>query len=195
MRTNLLFLALACGGAALAATPAQTTTYVDGNIEGVSPKTGGILSFDDAKAMELRAGLTTVAVPYADLTHAELGAVQENPHGVPLYKFWARRRHKTETQLLIVNFKDEQGADKTMTLELAQPAAESVLGELESRTGKNFGAKTESASAKPAPEKKVDPMASSAAEKQETAPWWGDQVWKTERNAGKFPKAGSSDQR
>jgi len=135
MRLSLLTLTLAC--AAFAASPAQTTTYLDGNVTGLAPNTGGTLSFDDEKAMVLRTGLTSISIAYETLSHAELGAVKENSHDVPFYKFWARK-HKTETQLLIVDFKDEQGADRTMTLELAQPAAETVLNDLQARTGKQF---------------------------------------------------------
>lgn len=177
MRITLLIAAVA-STLAFAATPSQTITYVDGNVTGLAPDTGGTLSFDDDKAVYLHTGLTTVAVPYAGIGHAELGAVKENSHDVPLYKFWARlKSHKTETQLLIVNFKTEQGDNRSMTLELAPQGARTVLADLESHTGKTF----------------------SAAKKNDTAPktnpgWWGDQVWKTDRNADKFPKAAANDQ-
>ncbi|HLH40969.1 MAG TPA: hypothetical protein VKX39_17600 [Bryobacteraceae bacterium] len=178
MRLTLLFLALA--GAALASTPAQTATYIDGNVTGISPNTGGTLSFDDGKAMMLRTGLTSVAVPYDAVSHAELGAVKEDAHGKPFYKFWSRK-HKIETQLLIVNFKDEQGADRTMTLELEQPAAQTVLDDLEARTGKQFTASQTSA------RKKSNPVAGGASVSK-NGEWWGDQYWKTPRNADKWSK-------
>ena len=203
MRLTFLTLTLAC--AAFASTSAQTTTYVDGNVTGLSPNTGGTLTFDDQKAMVLRTGLTSVSVPYDAISHAELGAVKENSHDVPLYKFWARK-HKTETQLLVVNFKDEQGADRTMTLELAQPAAQTVLNDLESRTGKQFVASekpalidrstdksTDKPSEKPAEKpKKADPMASAPASGKTGGDWWGDQYWKTPRNSDKWSKPSGS---
>ncbi len=49
---------------------------------------------------------------------------------------------KTETQLLIVNFKNEAGEEKNMTLELAKGSANGVLSAIHSRTANN-----------PAPEK------------------------------------------
>src|SRR5580698_9127145 len=98
---------LACA-TAFAASRAETTTYVDGNLTGVSANTGGTLLFSDDKAMVFRTGLATVTVPYATVTKAELGATRTNSHDVPLYKVWARHK-KTETQFLTVEFKNEEG--------------------------------------------------------------------------------------
>lgn len=104
------------GGAALADSRAETTTYVDGNLTNVSPNSGGTLTSDD-KAIHLRTGLENLDVPYTNVSHAELGAVIENSHDVPFYKIWAHKRSKTQTQYLIVNFKNDEGAEKTMTLD------------------------------------------------------------------------------
>jgi hypothetical protein len=198
MRTISLLFVIASCGALFAGSHSETTTYVDGNLTGVSPNTGGTLTFDDDKAMYLRTGLENVAVPYAGVSHAELGAVKETSHDVPFYKFWAMHHHaqKTETQLLIVNFKNDAGEDKTMTLELAQPAAASVLSDLETRTGKTF-----SATAKPAqavatntpatPAKKHDPMSADRSSLTQGENWWGDSWWKTPRNADKWNKPAS----
>ncbi len=185
---RLTFLLLAVAGAALASMPAQTATYIDGNVTGISPNTGGTLTFDDEKAMTLRTGLTSVAIPYDAVSHAELGAVKENAQDKPFYKFWSRK-HKIETQLLIVNFKDEQGADRTMTLELEQPAAQAVLGDLEARTGKQFAASPQRAS------KTSSPAAAGAGAEKRGDEWWGDQYWKTPRNAGKWSKEPNNNQR
>jgi hypothetical protein len=128
-------LTVACP-AAFAAERAETTTYVDGNLNGVSPNTGGTLMFSDDKAMYFRTGLSTVAVPYSSISHSELGATKETSHSVPLYKVWAlhKRGDKTETQLLIVNFRNDAGEDKTMTLELAKASAPGVLSLIQSRS-------------------------------------------------------------
>src|SRR5271156_5058598 len=94
-------LTVACP-AAFAAERAETSTYVDGNLTGLSANTGGTLLFSDDKAMSFRTGLSTVTVPYTSISHAELGATKETSHDVPLYKVWALRKRfaKTETQLL-----------------------------------------------------------------------------------------------
>ena len=134
------------GGAALADSRAETTTYVDGNLTNVSPNSGGTLTSDD-KAIHLRTGLENLDVPYTNVSHAELGAVIENSHDVPFYKIWAHKRSKTQTQYLIVNFKNDEGAEKTMTLELAQPAAAGILEAIEQGSGKTFEPATSTATA------------------------------------------------
>src|ERR1700691_4850325 len=93
---------LACA-TAFAASRAETSTYVDGNLTGVSPNTGGTLLFSDDKTLVFRTGLTTISVPYAAVTRSELGATRETSHGAPLYKVWARHK-KTETQFLTLEF-------------------------------------------------------------------------------------------
>jgi hypothetical protein len=180
--TSLALLTLAISGAAWAAPHSETTTYVDGNVAGLEPNTGGTLNLADDTGITLRTGLTTVEIPYSGVSHAELGAVKETAHGAPLYKVWEINRrfaHKTQTQLLILNFKNEAGEEKNMTLELAKASAENTLATIESHTS------TEVASAHP---KKH----SAAAPKKETASaddsWWGDTYWKTKSNQGKWSK-------
>jgi hypothetical protein len=205
----ILSFALVCAATAFAASRAETTTYVDGNIAGVSPNTGGTLLFSDEKAMYFRTGLATVSVPYSAITRSELGATREISHGAPVYKVWARHK-KTETQFLTVEFKSEEGEDKTMTLELAQASAPAVLATIQDhRSAKET---TEVAAAAPAPE--AAPMKQEKAPKpapsvtatdktsvntndagaKATPPtksgsdWWGDDIWKTTRNAGTWTK-------
>jgi hypothetical protein len=205
----ILSLALVCFGVtcavtASAASRAETTTYVDGNLTGVSPNTGGTLLFSDEKAMYFRTGLATVSVPYSAITRSELGATREISHGAPIYKVWARHK-KTETQFLTVEFKSEEGEAKTMTLELAQASAPAALATIQDhRSAKET---TEVASAAPAPETapvkqekapkpapaKTASNANDAANKATppTKPgsnWWGDDIWKTTRNASTWTK-------
>jgi len=181
MRTSLI-LALAASGALFGASRLETATYVDGNVAGIAPNTGGTLAFDDDKAMYLRTGGNNdVVVPYAGISRAELGAVKEISHDVPFYKkVWVfhHRSDRTETQYLVVEFKTEQGDDRTMTLELAKSAAAGVLADLESRTGKTFSASG----------KRAEPAAAS----KQSEEWWGDEYWKTPRNADKWNKAAGS---
>src|SRR5262245_39676467 len=100
---------------------AETTTYVDGNLTGVAPNTGGTLVFAEGKSMLFRTGLATIEVPYAGITKSELGATKTNSHDVPLYKVWSLHKRfagKTHTQFLVVDFKNDEGQEKTMTLEV-----------------------------------------------------------------------------
>jgi len=194
---SILSLALVCAAAALAASRAETTTYVDGNLSGISPNTGGTLLFSDEKAMYFRTGLATVSVPYSTITRSELGATRETSHGAPLYKIWARHK-KTETQFLTIEFKSEEGEAKTMTLELAQNSAPLVLATIQDHRGTKD---TEVASGKAepgAPAQKpaptvvaIDTKDGGAKASPATKPgsdWWGDDVWKTTRNASTWTK-------
>ncbi len=199
---------------AFAASRAETTTYVDGNLTGVSPNTGGTLVVSDDKTLVFRTGLATISVPYTAVTRSELGATRETSHGAPMYKVWARHK-KTETQFLTVEFKNDEGEPKSMTLELAQASAPSVLAAIQEHTGKSQTA--EVAVLKPGQEKveKTVPVAASAPASvpahvvatsskpiinpndrgskasPATKPgsdWWGDDVWKTSRNASGWSK-------
>jgi len=145
----------------------ETSTYVDGNVSSLTPHTGGTLVFTDKNSMTFRTGLAEVAVPYASILRAELGAIQVHSHDLPGVLAVVNRLHKTETQLLTVEFKSGLGEDQTMTLELARPAASSVLATIQEHSPNSTVA------AAKAPADKV------VAGKEE---WWGDSMWKTTRN-------------
>ncbi len=152
--------ALACLTVSGAPRP-EASTYVDGNVSALKPNTGGTLVFKDNSSMTFRTGLAEVQVPYASIRSAELGATQihnHEPMGInPLGL--VSRLHKTETQLLTVEFKSGSGEKQTMTLQLAKPAAAAVLATIQEHTAK--------------------PAAKAAAAKDA---WWGDSYWKTRRN-------------
>jgi len=152
----------------------ETSTYVDGNVSSLKPNTGGTLVFKDDTSMMFRTGLADVAVPYASILRAELGATQTRSHDLPVPGVSAllNRLHKTETQLLIVEFKSGLGEDQTMTLQLAKPAASSVLATIQEHTPKSTVAAAKTPAAKATADK-------AAAAKNE---WWGDGYWKTVRN-------------
>jgi len=188
---RLTLLAILATAAAFAASNSETATYVDGNVAGVSPNTGGTLTFSDEKAMIFRTGLSNVPVPYSGISNVELGAVKETSHDVPFYKVWQLHKrfsggNKTETQLLIVSFKNEDGEDKSMTLELAQPAVTGVLATIEEHTGKTYVARSQG-SPKHGPAK-----ATNQATSDDKNAWWGDDYWKTTRNADKWNKSAGS---
>jgi hypothetical protein len=144
----------------------ETSTYVDGNVSSLKPHTGGTLVFTDNSSMMFRTGLAEVAVPYANILHAELGATKTRHHDLPGVLAVVNRLHQTETQLLTVEFKSGLGEKQTMTLELAKPAASNVLATIQEHAPKSTVA-----SAKTPDDK--------AAAKED---WWGDSYWKTTRN-------------
>jgi hypothetical protein len=190
---RLTLIAVLTSAAALAGSRSETTTYVDGNLTGVSPNTGGTLVLSDEKTMVLRTGLENTSVAYEKISKVELGAVKETAHDVPLYKIWALHKrfsgsNKTETQLLIVNFKNDDGEDKFMTLELAKPAVDGVLATINKQTGKDWvpEQKTQTASLKKRSLKHTE-VADETPKKSDG--WWGDDYWKTTRNADKWNNA------
>lgn len=205
MRKSILAIPVFAAAAALAASHAESTTYVDGNLTGVSPNSGATMVSDDQQ-LTLRTGLANVSVPYDKISHAELGAVKENSQSGPFYKFWAHKS-KPQTQLLIVNFKGTEGEDKSMTLELARPAAASMFESIEShnkaavagsapvKMAQNSSKTTSTKSDKPK-EMKEDEIVRSG---KDPDGWWGDNVWKTKNNTDKWNKttatANGSDQR
>jgi len=157
----LVLTALACG-ASFAALRPETVTYVNGNLPGIAPNSGGTLLFSDETAMYLRTGSEIIAVPYAGISKAELGLTKANSHDTPLYKVWSlpkRVMGKTATQYLTVDFKTTEGEEKNITLELAKSSAKDVLFTIRSNKAQ---------AAKP-------PFAAKSE-------WWGDEYWKTNRN-------------
>src|SRR5260370_27273968 len=102
-------LSLCLAGTPAAARP-ETSTYIDGNITGVTPNSGGTLIFPNEKGMQFRTGLATLDVPYANITNAELGGKQIHPHNAPGSKLWAlpsRLGSKTQPRCLVLEFKTE----------------------------------------------------------------------------------------
>jgi hypothetical protein len=240
----ILVFAAASAGTAFGAVPvrSETTTYVEGNLTGVTPQTGGTLLFTDENAMLLRTGLATIPVPYANITKMEMGGTQIYSHRVPAYKVWASHKNsKTQTQQLMISFKNEDGEEKSMTLELAPASANNVVNTINTHRGQPAAAQTAVAVADPAPAPETKlvaenrppagdqpsaeptpaadtapapmvPTASSAkstkqlkkeaaaqkkADKSKTEiavvkpaspkpEWWGDDYWKTTRNASKW---------
>jgi hypothetical protein len=169
IKTALLTLplaAFACLAVSGAPRP-ETSTYIDGNVSSLKPNTGGTLMFADDKSMTFRTGLADVAVPYASISRAELGATQTHRHNVPLPGVLGvvNRIHPTETQLLTVEFKSGLGENQSMTLKLAKPAASTVMATIQEHTAKAVTAAKR-------------PGAETTAKEE----WWGDGYWKTSRN-------------
>jgi hypothetical protein len=153
----LAALTFSCVSTMFAGSPAtprpETTTYIDGNLTGVTPQTGGTLVFNNEKALQFRTGLATFDVPYANITKAELGAKQVHSRKAPAYKVWAlpkRMGGNTSTQILLLEFKGDEGEAKTMTLELASSSVSSVVATINSHRSPSEGPVT-TASAQAAP--------------------------------------------
>jgi hypothetical protein len=162
-------LTLLLNGLIAAAAPRpENSTYIDGTVAALKPNTGGTLVFSDKDAMLFKTPMGEVAVPYTRIQRAELGAAQAHPNATPAYKVWTlpRRLHRNETQLLTVEFKNKAGEDQLMKFELAKPAASNVLAEIQDRTAKKASASSQA--------------------------WWGDSIWKTQRNASTWDNQSAS---
>jgi hypothetical protein len=165
--------ALACG-CVLGAPRPETSTYVDGNVAALKPNTGGTLVFSDSKAVVFRTGLAEVVMPYSGISKAELGATKIHSHDAPAYKVWAlpQRFHKTETQLLTVDFKNDEGEDRVMIFELAKPSASAVLATIQEHSSLPNGTPATLAAG----------GSSSKSATTNGSAWWGDEFWKTNHN-------------
>jgi hypothetical protein len=171
--TSLLALGLLAGVAAFGAPRWEATTYVDGNVKDLAPNTGGTLQFPDDKTMYFNTGAKSIPVPYASIDKAELGPTKVHSHDVPLYKIWALPKRfggKTQTQYLSLRFKNTDGEENNMTLELPQSTAPTVLSTIQTRSGMK-------------PPIKPDEDES-----------WGDEYWKTARNADQWNKQTAANQ-
>jgi hypothetical protein len=213
MRIALILAAgTLASGLALAAGRTENITYVDGNLTGVTRQSSGAVAYSGADALDLKAGQATVAVPYAGISKAELSAPHQHSSDVPLYKVWALHKHfsKTETQLLTVDFKDDKGEARSMTLEMAAPGAFSVWNAIKlhnpavEATGPGAGS-SNSAAPEIASRLTSEPKRKSSKAETEEAKtaadpaatsdkdgWWGDKYWKTKSNADKWEKSSAN---
>jgi len=160
----LIPLTILTGGLLLAA-DSETVTYIGGTVADLAPNSGASLYLTNPQAMELRTPLHSVQVPYGQISKAELGAVKtHSQEPEALYKVWAlhKRFVKSETRQMTVAFKNDNGQDQTMTIELPKLAASSLLAKIQDHNG-------------------------TVADNT----WWGDGYWKTTRNQDKWGGAGT----
>ena len=184
--TAFLALGTVTCWAAFGGSSPQNTTYVEGNLSGVSPDSGGTLLFPDDQAMVFKTGDKLFQIPYAKIGKAELGAVKVHSHHVPLYqaplyKAWVLSKRLTgKTQLLTVAFKGDEGEDVSMTVELPRPTAVEVLATIDGYTGKG------PVVGPPLIKLTEDQITASGPANTAKTPWWGDDYWKTPRNSDKW---------
>jgi hypothetical protein len=156
--TSLAVLTLAACTSLLHAATNREATYVVGNLDNLEPGAEGTVHID-GDGLTFRSGKVTIEAPYAKIATTEMGPTLTHNEDVPLYKVWQLRRRfadRTMYQNFTVNFKDSAGNDHTMTLEVTAAAAAELHETLERRTGQK-------------------------ARSQQTN-WWGDDLWRTNRN-------------
>jgi hypothetical protein len=155
---SLVLVTLAALASPLRAVTNREGTYVVGNLDGLEPGAEGIVHVD-GDGLTFRSGKVTIEAPYAKITATEMGPTLTHSEDVPLYKVWQLHKRfadRTMYQNFTVNFKDAAGNDRSMTLEVTAAAAAEMHETLERRTGQK------------------------ARSQQDD--WWGDDLWRTDRN-------------
>src|SRR5665213_645476 len=155
---SLIGLTMAASLTCFAATSIEAT-YAVGDLDGLSAGAKGTVRVEDS-ALVFHSGKVTVEAPYTKITATEWGQKVTHSNDAYKHKFWEVNKmfgNKTERQSLIINFKDASGKDQTMTLELTEGAAYDVRNIVDARSG-------------------------ITARRQSAEAWWGDDIWKTDRN-------------
>jgi len=166
---SFMTLTLAAG-IAVAADGPKSVTYLNGNIEGFSQNADATLELRDTKVMVLRAKGADAEIPFGAVSKTERTEVPVVTQKDPLYKVWSLHKRlliPTPLQKVMLTY-TENGAPKTVTMEMEKSLSDRMLGSIEraaERNAANAGA------------------------------WWGDGVWKTKRNKDQWGGLGTVAQR
>ncbi len=163
MRFSLVFFTLAAGLAVAADKP---VTYVESNVDGLAVNATGTLHFQDSKSMVLHAKGAEVLVPYAAVTKTTRKTVPVVVDKEPIYKVWAVHKRlliPNPLEQVTVAYNDKSGAAKSVTIETDKGTADRV-------------------------EAQVQQVADKISANQGN--WWGDSVWKTNRNKDQWAGSG-----
>jgi hypothetical protein len=170
MRFSLVTLIFATG-VALAADNTKPITYLEGNLEGFHTNDSGSLEFRDSKVMVLHAKETEAVIPYGSVTTTSRKVIPVVTEKDPLYQVWNLHKRlliPTPLHSVSVVYKDKAGAEKSVTLEMEKAAADRVEAQVKQAMDKNAA---------------------------NAGSWWGDSIWKTERNKSEWGGAGVMAQR
>jgi hypothetical protein len=181
---------LACGLAFAGRT--ENAVYTGGNLDGIAPQAKVTLDLSGDKTIKIRDGQTDVNVPYAGVTKTNVSAADAKDPAAPKHKL-SLGKSGHPAQLLTVEFKNAQGDAKTVTLQLTKPAASNVVAVI----GKHNRAVQAALKSQPKKSKKdkdadkddkkeVAKTNADEAVSNKDGSWWGDSVWKTNRNQAKW---------
>ena len=170
MRFSLITFILA-SGVALAADNIKPVTYLEGNLEGFAANASGTLEFRDSKVMVLHSKGVDAVIPYNVVSKTSQKVVPVVTEKDPLYKVWSLHKRllpPTPLHAVMVVYKDKAGTEKPITVEMQKVAADRVQAQVKQA---------------------ADWKAANAGS------WWGDSVWKTQRNKEDWGGAGVIAQR
>jgi len=158
-------------GIALAADGVKPVTYLEGNLEGFAPNASATLEFRDSRVMALHAKDSDVVIPYGVVSKTNRKTVPLLTEKDPIYKVWNIHKRlliPTPQEQVTVSYRNQAGAEKTATLEMDKASADRLQAHVKQATDRN--------------------AANAGA-------WWGDAVWKTDRNKDQWGGAGVMAQR
>lgn len=132
--------------------------YVGGTVKGIPANATGAFNYDDAKELRFNYGQSVYALPYEQITATDItkGETHHILRKIPVPSF---SRDPRET--LTIDYKDAAGATGTLSFDLTASQAAQVRDDIAAKKGRiqaNADARSNG--------------------------WWGDTVWKTNRNKG-----------
>ncbi len=153
---STLVLAAVAPAALLAAS--DSVQYVGGTVKSIPVNSAGTFSFEDAKEFRFTYNGSVFKLPYDKITSTEIekADVRRVMHVFPAMSPIASHRKQT----LVINYTDASGSAGTVNFELAAYKAADAQATI---------------AAKRSP---ISPATAAAASNA----WWGDSVWKTQRN-------------
>ncbi|MFN3323331.1 MAG: hypothetical protein ACK5AZ_07540 [Bryobacteraceae bacterium] len=174
LRTAVSVLAAATllQAAAIAGGRTEEASYVEGTVDSIPRNTLGVLNLNDPANLVFEYGDPAWKLPYANITDLRLEQASPRSGRFGRLRSFTPFLHKSPR--LAVAFQTEEGEAGNMVLELSRKSAPATLALLEERSGRKAASGPAVAAAQPAERK---PEA-----------WWGDQYWKTKRNADSWPK-------
>ena len=132
--------------------------YVGGSAKAIPANSTGTFNFDDAKELRFNYGASVYALPYEQITTTDIGKVKGESHHI-LRKIPVPSFSRDPKETLTIAYKDAAGATGTLSFELTASQA--------AHTRDNIAMK------------KAIIEADIQARSNE---WWGDKLWKTNRN-------------
>jgi hypothetical protein len=132
--------------------------YVGGTVKAIPANSTGAFNFDDAKELRFNYGASVYALPYEQITATDIGKVQGESHHI-LRKIPVPSFSRDPKETLTIGYKDAAGATGTLSFELTARQAAQARDSITI--------------------KKALIQADIEARSNE---WWGDKIWKTNRN-------------
>ncbi|MBI1983898.1 MAG: hypothetical protein HYS61_06840 [Acidobacteria bacterium] len=132
---GILILGIACPAPAMAAVRGKEVMYVGGTIQSLPEATEGQLDTQNETSLVFTCPKGSFSIPYAQITSLEYGQKAGRRVGVAIViTVWAlfskKRKH-----FLTIGFKDAEGKQQGVVLEVPKGTAKTTITILEARSG------------------------------------------------------------